>query len=240
METTTLELGPVIDVDKLDTAKPLAEIFLPYKTTLEKWSAKAASLVVTDIGQKAEMQMARVARLELREARVSMEKTRKNLVSGLKERTTKIDTAARIVREKIEDLEETLRASEEFAERYAAQQQAELKAKREAELAPLIDYQIVTDLSDLSDNDWAAVQEMTSEEYLEGRGEDARLVKRTKIKLHGKEGPLVVVRSVVVHARDTEPEPAHVRNSAQPAEAGRSSSLGRRVEQTADIRVIPG
>lgn len=49
------------------------------------------------------------------------------------------------------------------------------------------------DLSDLNDDDWAAVQEMTSEEYLEGRGEDARLVKRTKIKLYGKEAPLVQI-----------------------------------------------
>jgi phage terminase small subunit len=49
------------------------------------------------------------------------------------------------------------------------------------------------DLSDLSEDDWAAVQEMTSEEYLHGRGEDARLVKRTKIKLHGKDGPLVQI-----------------------------------------------
>lgn len=47
------------------------------------------------------------------------------------------------------------------------------------------------DLSDLNDDDWAAVQEMTSEEYLEGRGEDARLVKKTKIKLYGKEPALV-------------------------------------------------
>ena len=43
------------------------------------------------------------------------------------------------------------------------------------------------DLSDLREDDWAAVQEMSSEEYLEGRGEAARLVKKTKIKLYGKE-----------------------------------------------------
>jgi len=49
------------------------------------------------------------------------------------------------------------------------------------------------DLSNLSDDDWAAVQEMTSEEYLEGRGEAARLVKKTRVKLYSKESPLVQI-----------------------------------------------
>lgn len=41
-----------------------------------------------------------------------------------------------------------------------------------------------TDLSDLSPQDWAAVQQIDVEEYTEGRGEDAREIKRIKVKLH--------------------------------------------------------
>jgi hypothetical protein len=74
-----------IDVGALDTAKPLEEIFQPFKTVLDKWEAKAAALVVTDISQKTEMAQARLARLELKEARVTMDKTRKGLVEGLSE-----------------------------------------------------------------------------------------------------------------------------------------------------------
>lgn len=144
-----------VDVTALDTAKPLDEIFQPYQATLDKWQAKADALIVTDIRQKTEMQQARLARLELKEARCTLEKTRKGLVEGLKARTTKIDTAARTIREKCEELEEKLKASEEFAERHAEKVKAELKLSREAELAPFMETPIVGDLSNLSEADYA-------------------------------------------------------------------------------------
>lgn len=153
----TKDVGEAINTDALDTAKPLVEIFQPFTATLEKWEAKAQSLVVTDISQKTEMAQARLARLELKEARVTMDKTRKGLVEGLKARTSKIDATARVIREKMEELEETLKASEEFAERHAEKVRAELKAQREKELAPLMDSPIVTDLAALSEADYAKV-----------------------------------------------------------------------------------
>lgn len=163
-----------IDVGALDTAKPLDEIFQPFKTVLDKWEAKAVSLVVTDISQKTEMQQARLARLELKEARVTMDKTRKGLVEGLKARTSKIDETARIIRVKIEGLEEILRASEEFADRYAEKMKAELKVKRETELAPFMDSPVVTDLSALSEDDWAKTLS------------DAKLLRQAKIDAAAK------------------------------------------------------
>lgn len=41
-------------------------------------------------------------------------------------------------------------------------------------------------LEALSSCQWAAVSEITSETYMEGKGEDARPVKRVRIKLHDK------------------------------------------------------
>ncbi len=148
---------PPVDVAQLDTAKPLAEIFQPFQTTLDKWEAKAKSLKVTDINQKTEMAQARLARLELKEARVTMDKTRKGLVEGLKARTGKIDDTARTIRVKMEELEAELLESEQFAERHAAQLKAELKQKREAALLPFLDAPVVTDLSSLSEEDFAKV-----------------------------------------------------------------------------------
>lgn len=46
------------------------------------------------------------------------------------------------------------------------------------------------DLSKTDRDKWAAVQELTSEVYTEGRGDDAVPVKRTKIKLSDKRGAL--------------------------------------------------
>jgi hypothetical protein len=157
------------DVDSLDTAKPLAEIFQPFQAVLEKWEAKASALVVTDMSQKTEMAQARLARLELKEARVNMDKTRKKMVEGLKARTGKIDGVARTIREKLEALEEQLRASEEFAERHAAQQKAQLKVAREAELLPFVETPILGDLSDLSTEAYAKTLA------------DAKLLKQAKL-----------------------------------------------------------
>jgi phage terminase small subunit len=42
------------------------------------------------------------------------------------------------------------------------------------------------DLSDLSDEDWACIQEVQTETYIEGAGDLAREVKRVKIKLYDK------------------------------------------------------
>lgn len=171
MSTATLELATTAadEIDKLDTAKPLDVIFQPYQTILSKWESKAASLVVTDISQKTEMAQARLARLELKEARVAMDKTRKGLVENLKARTGKIDSTARIIREKIEELEASLLESEQFAERHAAKLKAESKTKRDAELAPWVDTPILGDLSDLSEEQYAKVLS------------DAKLLRQSKL-----------------------------------------------------------
>lgn len=48
------------------------------------------------------------------------------------------------------------------------------------------DGQPYLDFSKVNEEEWAAVGELTVDEYMEGRGEDARAVKKTKFKLHNK------------------------------------------------------
>lgn len=53
--------------------------------------------------------------------------------------------------------------------------------------------QVQVDVAQAPDSKWAAIQEFTSETYTEGKGEGARIVTRTRIKLHSKESALVSI-----------------------------------------------
>jgi phage terminase small subunit len=54
--------------------------------------------------------------------------------------------------------------------------------------------EVIASLQDLARDNAAAVQELTVETYTEGSGEDAREVKRVKLKLHDKRGALAELR----------------------------------------------
>lgn len=171
----SLELTENVEVEKLDTAKPLAVIFLPYQTTLEKWESKVASLKVTRLDQRTEMGQARLARLEIKQARVDLDKKRITLVEHLKARTSKIDAAARVIREKCESLEAQLLESEQFADRHAELEKAKLKAKREWEIGPFLSIPITTDLSDLTDEQYASTLFNAKAGFEARKAEAARL-----------------------------------------------------------------
>lgn len=49
------------------------------------------------------------------------------------------------------------------------------------------------DLADLSDDQFAALAEVTVEDYVDGRGEDARDVRKVRFKLHNKQAALVSI-----------------------------------------------
>jgi phage terminase small subunit len=55
------------------------------------------------------------------------------------------------------------------------------------------DGSIVTDFSQLTRDQAAAITEVVVEEYMDGRGDDARPVKRTKFKLADKRGALELI-----------------------------------------------
>ena len=118
-------------------AQVLLDNFTDYFQIAAEWETKARAIVVTDPKQKADMAMARVGRLFLREKRIAIEKTRKELKEQALREGKAIDGIANVLKALIVPIEEHLERQEKFIEIKAAEKaeqeriDAEIKAEQE-------------------------------------------------------------------------------------------------------------
>lgn len=121
------ELAVIVKESGLDSTKAqvLLDNFSGYFQIASEWEEKAKTIIVKDVSQKAEMEMARVGRLFLREKRIKIEKTRKELKEKALREGKAIDGIANILKALIVPIEEYLEQQEKFVE---------IKAKKEAEI----------------------------------------------------------------------------------------------------------
>jgi len=140
------------------SADAIRAAFTPFFEQAQKWELQAKSIVVTDRSQKAEMQMARTARLALREVRINAEKTRKELKEESLRYGQAVQSVYNLIAGAIEPLETYLEDQEKFAEKADAKDRAELKAARLAELAPVVEFvPSGLDFATMSEADYSAV-----------------------------------------------------------------------------------
>lgn len=122
----------------LETTKSqyILEKFTSYFQIAAEWEVKAKALKVTDDTQYAEMQMARTGRLFLREKRITIEKTRKELKEQALREGKAIDGIANVLKGLIEPIESYLDEQEHFAENKAkaAAEAARIESERLAEV----------------------------------------------------------------------------------------------------------
>lgn len=122
---------------------------------IEKWEASAKLINVTSVDQKAEMKMARVSRLALREIRVNVEHERKRLKEDSTRRGKSIDAIANIFKGLIEPLEAHLLEQETFADRAEATRKSALRSTREELLRALgTDPATFANLGETSEETW--------------------------------------------------------------------------------------
>jgi colicin import membrane protein len=147
------ELARLVDESGLETtkAKVLLDKFSNYFDIAAEWETKAKSIVVKDESQTADMEMARVGRLFLRDKRIAVEKTRKELKEQSLREGKAIDGIANVLKAVIVPIEEYLEKQEKFIQikeeaareakrkeierRMEEERLAEEKAKAEAEAA---------------------------------------------------------------------------------------------------------
>ncbi len=130
-------------------------------------AAAANGITVTDESQTKEMQQARQARLELKNVRVAVEKTRKELKEQSLREGKAIDGMANIIKALIVPVEEHLEKQEKFAEIKAAERRARVFAERTAELSQYVDDVAAYDLENITDAAYDAVLAKAKQDKIE-------------------------------------------------------------------------
>jgi phage terminase small subunit len=133
-----------------------------------------------------------------REYVIDLNGTRAAVAAGYSEKSAEV-TASRLLRNaKVQKLIDELTA--ERAKRLDITADRVLEELGRMAFANMLDYMGVQqsgdayiDLSKLTREQAAAIQEITVDEYAEGRGEEARQVKRTRFKLADKRGSLKLI-----------------------------------------------
>jgi hypothetical protein len=180
------QLVKVIDESGVEkqTAIILQESFMPFFQKANEWSEKAKTLIVTDVSQTREMAMARQARLALREIRIEADKVRKTLKEDSLRYGRAVQGVYNVIEYLIKPTEEYLEQQEKFVELQEAKRKAELKAVREMELQPLIEFvPYGINLSDMAEPDYQKLlngaklqmQQKMEEEAREKAAEEARV-----------------------------------------------------------------
>lgn len=112
------QLEIIIKESELDQSKAkfILDNFQNYFEVADEWSNKAKNIVVKDACQKADMEMARVGRLFLREKRIAVENARKKLKEQALREGKAIDGIANVLKALIIPIEEYLEKQEKFVE----------------------------------------------------------------------------------------------------------------------------
>lgn len=95
------------------------------------WEDAASAIIVNSEEQREDMEAARELRLLVRQSRITVEKTRKELKDDALRESKAIDGLGRMIRERLEAVEDHLKAQEEFAKR--AEEERERIRREEAE-----------------------------------------------------------------------------------------------------------
>lgn len=155
----SVQLAKVVEPLDSTKAATLREVFGAVFTRIEEWQAEASPLVVTGEDQVHKMNRARNLRLEIKAARVALDKRRKALKDSVLLEGRAIDGAFAIFASLVDPLEKHLLAQEQYAERMDKQRSDALRDARQAALQALGTSAMAmpVGLGTMTEADWAAV-----------------------------------------------------------------------------------
>lgn len=148
---------------------------------------EAKNIVVTSIDQKQEMANAKKKRLELRDIRIRVEDTRKELKEDSLREGRAIDGVANLIKALIIPVEEHLEKQEKFAEVLEEKRLSDLVAERIEELSPFVPDVSVYNFRYMSDETYSALLENSkkaaeAEKIAAKKAEEDRIAKEKQEK----------------------------------------------------------
>lgn len=163
-------------------AQTVLDAFTGFFKQASEWEAKTKGLVITDVSQVHEMEMAREGRLKLKEIRVAAEKTKKKLKENILVEGRFIDGIYNLIEGVTKPIENDLLEKEKFVER---KEQARKDALRDARLETLAPYELDAsfyNLAEMPDAAFAQLLENTRMAYearkaAERKAEDERIAR---------------------------------------------------------------
>lgn len=182
MSVKNTELVHLVEESQMERTKAqkVLDNFTEFFNEASVWESKVKDLVIADASQVAEMQMAREARLALKEVRVNAEKKKKELKENILIEGRFIDGIYNTVVAVTKPLENDLLEKEKFIERQEEKRLEDLRQKRESQLQG---YEIDTtyfDLAAMPDEAFIQLLESSKIAY-EKRVEDERKAEADRI-----------------------------------------------------------
>ena len=163
METTIEQkpdaLAKIVETSGLEKTKAdyILQKFQDYFRLAAEWEAKAKMLVVTSETQIVEMKMARTGRLFLKEKRVAIEKTRKELKEESLREGKAVDGISNVLKALIEPIEQYLEEQENFVEIREDRSKEERKTLRVTEIQTLGLDPLLYDLKNMPEENYVAL-----------------------------------------------------------------------------------
>jgi hypothetical protein len=183
LDDPTTALATIIQPLESSKATIVREAFASMIAQVEAWQTEARGLVVTSEDQIPKMKRARLLRLEVKEARVKLEKKRKAMKEGIVLEGRAIDGAFAIFESFAKPIETHLLEQERFAERAeSARKDALRSARTEALLAlDVIPAAMPGAIGEMSEEAWASVLD-DAKAARAARLEEARIAEEAHVE----------------------------------------------------------
>ena len=130
------QLQVIVRESGLDKTKAqyILDKFVDYFKIASEWDLRAKTITVTSADQTAEMSLARVGRLFLREKRIAIEKSRKELKEQCLREGKAIDGISNVLKALISPIEDYLEKQERFVEIKEAEEREKIRLEVERKI----------------------------------------------------------------------------------------------------------